>query len=133
MDLHRYTEKAQEALSQAQRLASEYNHSQIEPEHLLLALVTQSEGVVPQVLSKLGPAPQVLQGELEEELQRRPKVYGPATQVGIGVALQNVLNRAKAQAQSMHDEFVSTEHLLMGIVLVSSGRAAALRACSSTA
>jgi ATP-dependent Clp protease ATP-binding subunit ClpB len=126
MDLNRYTEKAQEALGQAQRLASEYNHSQIEPEHLLLALVTQSDGVVPQVLSKLQIAPQALQRELEEELQRRPKVYGPATQVGIGMALQNVLNRAEAQAQSMRDEFVSTEHLLMGIILVPSGRAAEL-------
>jgi ATP-dependent Clp protease ATP-binding subunit ClpB len=126
MDLNRYTEKAQEALGQAQRLASEYNHSQIEPEHLLLALLTQSDGVVPQVLSKLELAPQALQRELEEELQRRPKVYGPVTQVGIGVALQNVLNRAEAQAQSMRDEFVSTEHLLMGIVLVPSGRAGEL-------
>jgi ATP-dependent Clp protease ATP-binding subunit ClpB len=126
MDLNRYTEKAQEALSQAQRLASEYNHSQIEPEHLLLALLTQSDGVVPQIVGKLELAPQVLQRELEEELQRHPKVYGPATQVGIGVALQNVLNRAEAQAQSMRDEFVSTEHLLMGIVLVPSGRAAEL-------
>jgi len=126
MDLNRYTEKAQEALGQAQRLASEYNHSQIEPEHLLLALLTQSDGVVPQVLSKLELVPQALQRELEEELQRRPKVYGPVTQVGIGVALQNVLNRAEAQAQSMRDEFVSTEHLLMGIVLVPSGRAGEL-------
>jgi ATP-dependent Clp protease ATP-binding subunit ClpB len=126
MDLNRYTEKAQEALGQAQRLASEYNHSQIEPEHLLLALLTQSEGVVPQVLSKLQIAPQALQRELEEELQRRPKVYGSATQVGIGVALQNVLNRAEAQAQTMRDEFVSTEHLLMGMVLVPSGRAGEL-------
>jgi ATP-dependent Clp protease ATP-binding subunit ClpB len=126
MDLNRYTEKAQEALGQAQRLASEHNHSQIEPEHLLLALLTQSDGVVPQVLSKLQVAPQALQRELEEELERRPKVYGPATQVGVGVALQNVLNRAEAQAQSMRDEFVSTEHLLMGIILVPSGRAAEL-------
>jgi ATP-dependent Clp protease ATP-binding subunit ClpB len=126
MDLNRYTEKAQEALGQAQRLAGEYNHSQIEPEHLLLALLQQSDGVVPQVTTKLGLGPQVLQRELEEELQRRPKVYGVATQVGIGAALQNVLNRAEAQAQSMHDEFVSTEHLLMGLTLVPAGRAGEL-------
>jgi len=123
MNLNRYTEKAQEALVQAQSLASEHNHSQIEPEHLLLALLEQADGVVPQIVSKLGLAPQVLQRELEEELQQRPKVYGAATQLGIGLALQNVLNRAETQAQSMRDEYVSTEHLLMGIVLVPSGRA----------
>jgi len=123
MNLNRYTEKAQKALVQAQELASEYNHSQIEPEHLLLALLKQADGVVPQIVTKLGLAPQALRRDLEEELQQRPKVYGAATQLGIGLALQNVLKRAETQAQSMRDEFVSTEHLLMGIVLVPSGRA----------
>ncbi len=123
MNLSKYTEKAQEALAQAQRLAGEYNHSQIDPEHLLLALLEQTDGVVPQIFGKLGLAPQMLQRELEQELEKRPKVYGAATQVGIGQGLQNVLNRAEAQAQSMHDDYVSTEHLLMGIILVPSGRA----------
>ncbi len=123
MNLNRYTEKAREALLQAQALASEYNHSQIEPEHLLLALLQQADGVVPQIVGKIGLAPQVLQRELEDELQKRPKVYGAARQVGIGSALQNVLNRSEAQAQSMRDEYVSTEHLLMAMVLVQSGRA----------
>nr|MBC7245969.1 ATP-dependent chaperone ClpB [Chloroflexota bacterium] len=123
MNLNRYTEKAQEALVQAQELALQYNHSQIDPEHLLLALLQQADGVVPQIITKLGLAPLSLQRQLEEELQRRPKVYGAAARVGIGTTLQNVLNRAEAQAQSMRDEYVSTEHLLMGLVLVSSGRA----------
>jgi ATP-dependent Clp protease ATP-binding subunit ClpC len=123
MDLNRYTEKAQEALLQAQSLAGEYNHSQMEPEHLLLALLRQADGVVPQVVQKLGLTPQVLQRELEQELQSRPKVYGTSTQVAIGLALQNALSRAEAQAQSMRDEYVSTEHLLMGIILVPTGRA----------
>ncbi|MBC7232524.1 MAG: ATP-dependent chaperone ClpB [Chloroflexi bacterium] len=123
MNLNRYTEKAQEALVQAQELAMEYNHSQIDPEHLLLALLQQADGVVPQIIAKLGLTPTLLQRPLEEELQRRPKVYGAAARVGIGPTLQNVLNRAEAQAQSMRDEYVSTEHLLMGFVLVPSGRA----------
>ena len=123
MNLNRYTEKAQEALVQAQELAMEYNHSQIDPEHLLLALLQQADGVVPQIIAKLGLTPAMLQRPLEEELQRRPKVYGAAARVGIGPTLQNVLNRAEAQAQSMRDEYVSTEHLLMGFVLVPSGRA----------
>jgi len=74
VNLNRCTEKAQEALVQAQELAGEYNHSQIEPEHLLLALLKQADGVVPQIVSKLGIAPQALQRELKEELQQRPKV-----------------------------------------------------------
>ncbi len=123
MDLNKYTEKAQESLAQAQRLASDYNHSQIDPEHLLLALLQQADGVVPQVTSKIGVAPATLERELEQELQKRPRVYGAATQIGIGLALQNVLKRAETQAQSMHDQFVSTEHLLMGLVLAPSGRA----------
>ncbi|UCC77269.1 MAG: ATP-dependent chaperone ClpB, partial [Anaerolineales bacterium] len=123
MNQNRLTEKAQAALVQSQEIASAYNHSQIEPEHLLLALLRQTDGVVPQIVLKLEITPQALQRELDEDLQQRPKVYGVATQVGIGLALQNVLKRAEAQAQSMRDEFVSTEHLLMGIVLASTGRA----------
>ena len=123
MDPNQYTQRAQEALVQAQQFASEHNHSQIEPEHLLLALLTQTDGVVPQVVSKLGAAPQVLQGELEEELRRRPKVYGAASRVGVGAALQNVMSHAEQQAQSMRDEYVSTEHLLMGLVVASSDSA----------
>ena len=123
MNQNRLTEKAQEALVQSQEIASAYNHSQIEPEHLLLALLRQTDGVVPQIVRKLEIAPQALQRELEEDLEQGPKVYGVTTQVGIGLALQNVLKRAETQAQSMRDEFVSTEHLLMGIVLVPTGRA----------
>ncbi len=123
MNQNRLIEKAQAALVQSQEIASAYNHSQIEPEHLLLALLRQTDGVVPQIVLKLEITPQALQRELDEDLQQRPKVYGVATQVGIGLALQNVLKRAEAQAQSMRDEFVSTEHLLMGIVLASTGRA----------
>jgi len=123
MNLNKYTEKAQEALLQGQELASEYNHSQIEPEHLLLALVQQPDGVVPQVVSRLDVPPQLLQRELRDELNKRPKVYGAAAQVGIGAALQNVLGRAEKQAESMHDEYVSTEHLLMAMVLAPSAGA----------
>ncbi len=126
MDLNKYTEKARESLAQSQRIASDYNHSQIEPEHLLLALLQQSDGVVPQIINKLNASPRELEHALQEELQRRPKVYGAATQVGISTALQHVLQSAETQAQSMHDEFVSTEHLLMGLILAPSGHAGEL-------
>jgi len=115
MDLNKYTQKAQEALFQAQSLAQQYNHSQIEPEHLLLALITQSDGVVPQIVQQLGISPARVRQELEAELARRPKVYG-AAQVGLSRALQDTLNRAEKEAAAMRDDFVSTEHLLLAMV-----------------
>jgi len=124
MNLNKYTEKAQEALVQAQSLASEYNHSQIEPEHLLLALLRQSDGVVPQIVQKLGAHPGMLQQELEQDLARRPKVYGGATQVGLSRTLQAVLASAEQEAGRMRDEYVSTEHLLIALTDKVAGNAA---------
>jgi ATP-dependent Clp protease ATP-binding subunit ClpB len=124
MNLNKYTEKAQEAIFQAQSLASEYSHSQIEPEHLLLALVRQMDGVVPQIVQKLGAYPHMLQQELEQELARRPKVYGAATQVGLSRDLRAVLDLAEKEAGRMHDEYVSTEHLLIALTDKTAGEAA---------
>jgi ATP-dependent Clp protease ATP-binding subunit ClpB len=124
MNLNKYTEKAQEAIVQAQSLASEYSHSQIEPEHLLLALVKQADGVVPQIVQKLGANPRVLQQELEQDLARRPKVYGPATQVGLSRDLRAVLDLAEKEAGRMRDEYVSTEHLLIALTDKQAGNAA---------
>jgi ATP-dependent Clp protease ATP-binding subunit ClpB len=115
MNLNKYTEKAQEALAQAQSLAGEYNHSQIEPAHLLLALLQQVDGVVPQIVQKLRADPRVLQQELEQDLARRPKVYGSATQVGLSRTLQAVLASAEQEAGRMRDEYVSTEHLFIAL------------------
>jgi len=114
MNLNKFTEKAQEALFEAQNLATEYDHSQIEPEHLLLALVAQADGVVPQIVQKLGLDPRMLREEVERELARRPKVYG-AAQVGLSRALQKVLRQAEDEAVQMRDEYVSTEHLLLAL------------------
>ena len=76
MDLSRFTEKAQEALVRAQSLAGEYHHGQIEGEHLLLALLRQSDGVVPLVVQGLGLNADMLAQQLEGELARKPQVYG---------------------------------------------------------
>jgi ATP-dependent Clp protease ATP-binding subunit ClpB len=114
MDLNRYTEKAQEALVQAQSLAREYHHSQIEPEHVLLALLQQSDGVVPQVIQGLGIQPGMLVQQLQADLSRRPRVHG-GTQPGLSRTLQQVVDDAERAAQKMRDEFVSTEHLLIAM------------------
>jgi len=74
MNLNKFTEKAQEAILEAQGLATQYNHSQIDPEHLLLSLLQQTDGVVPQIVQKLGNSPQILQQRLGSDLAARPKL-----------------------------------------------------------
>jgi ATP-dependent Clp protease ATP-binding subunit ClpB len=115
MDLNKYTQKAQEAVLAAQGLAQEYSHSQIEPVHLLLALLRQSDGVVPQVVQRLGASPGLLMTDLEAELNRRPKAYGATAQLGLSRALGDVTAGAEKLAGQMHDEYVSTEHLLLAL------------------
>jgi ATP-dependent Clp protease ATP-binding subunit ClpB len=115
MDLNRYTQKAQEGILAAQGLAQEYNHSQIEPVHLLLALLRQSDGVTPQIAQRVGASPGLLITDLEAELNRRPKAYGATAQVGLSRALTDVAADAEKLAGQMHDEYTSTEHLLLAL------------------
>jgi len=115
MRLDKFTQKAQEAIFEAQEQARGYNHGQIEPEHLLLTLLQQADGVVPQIVQSLGLSPQLLLEQVQAELQRKPKVYGTAMQVGVGSDVQQVLDQAQAEAEAMHDEYVSTEHLFIAL------------------
>ncbi len=94
MDLNRFTEKAQGAVAAAQELARTHNHSQIEPEHLLLALLTQEGGIAPQIMRKLEVDPGLVRQGLEEELGRMPQVHGAAAQVYISPRLQQVFGVA---------------------------------------
>ncbi len=113
MNINKYTEKAQQAILQAQELATGYSHSQIDPEHILLALVRQQDGVVPQVLSKMGVPPQRFENGLSAVLERRARAYGPTVQIGLSREAVQLLSRAEAEASTMRDEFVSTEHILL--------------------
>jgi len=115
MNLQKFTQKAQEAIVQAQTLAGDYSHSQIEPQHLLLALLTQEGGVVPQIIQRIGVSPTSLQSEQEENLAGRARAYGTTMQVGLSRALQEVLRQAEKEADAMRDEYVSTEHLLLAL------------------
>jgi ATP-dependent Clp protease ATP-binding subunit ClpB len=124
MDLNKFTQKAQEAVMGAQSLAGEYSHGQIEPGHLLLALLRQSDGIVPQIIQKLEGDPTAMALALERELQRKPKVYGATTQVGLARELARVLKEAEKAANRMHDDYASTEHLLLALLGVQAGEAA---------
>ena len=114
MNLDKFTQKAQEAVLEAQRLAGEYNQTQIEPEHLLLALLRQPEGVAPQVVARLGDL-NTLAGQVEAALAARPKVHGSNSQVSLSRATNDALTAAEREAKNMHDEYVSTEHILLAL------------------
>jgi len=114
MRLDKLTIKAQEALQAAQSLADQHEHQAVEPEHLLAALLQQREGVVAPVLAKLGAHPETVQAQIETELGRLPKVRGGGGQY-LGDRLRAVLERAQREAERLKDEYVSTEHLLIGI------------------
>ncbi len=115
MNLDRFTQKAQEAVLEAQRVATDLNHSQIEPEHLLVALLHQTDGVVPQVITRMGSDPAALLNDIETKLATRPKAYGSNAQVGLSRAGSNILRAAEREAQAMRDEYTSTEHILLAL------------------
>ena len=108
------TLKAQEALQAAQEIAAKHEHQQIEPLHLLAALVEQREGVAPPLLQRLGIRPEDLGSDIDESLARLPKVTGVAQQY-LGPAVNEVLKRAFDEANRLKDEYVSTEHLVLAI------------------
>jgi ATP-dependent Clp protease ATP-binding subunit ClpB len=115
MNLNKLTEKAREALLGAKDLAEQMNHSQVEAEHLLAALVEQPEGIVPEVLRKMNVDPGRVASDARAALSGRPKVYGGSPEAGLSPRLSAILDVAQAQAGRMKDEFVSTEHLLLAL------------------
>jgi ATP-dependent Clp protease ATP-binding subunit ClpB len=108
------TVKAQEALQQANDVAARHENQQIEPVHLLAALVAQTDGVVPPLLARLGIRSEALHQEMEREIRRLPKVQGFAQQ-HIGKPLNEVLERAFDETARFKDEYVSTEHLFLAL------------------
>ena len=114
MDINKYTEKAQEAILGAQRLAEQMSHAQIEPEHVLTALVEQREGIVPELLRKMNVDPGVVARGARELLSRLPQAYG-GSQAGLSPRLKLIGDSAQAEAGRLKDEYVSTEHLFVAI------------------
>jgi ATP-dependent Clp protease ATP-binding subunit ClpB len=124
MNLNKFTEKAQEAVIAAPQLASEMSHAQVEPEHLLVTLAEQQGGVVPSVLRRINADPAEIARAMRDSLGRQPKAHGGA-EPHLSPRLRVVLDAAQANAKSMQDEFVSTEHLLIGL-LEEPGKSASL-------
>ena len=114
MDPNKLTIKSQEALAGAARRAAELSHQQVEPGHLLAALLADPDGVVYPLIGKLGVAPRTLQTRLDEVVGRLPRVYG-GVEAYPSSALQSVLERAAAEADALGDAYISTEHLLLAL------------------
>ena len=112
----KFTIKAQEAIGEAQQIASSYNHQEIRGEHLLLALINQKDGVIPSILQKLEVSSEELKVKLEKPLEKIPQVYGGSGGQHIGKELNDILNSAQQEAQKVKDEYVSTEHLFIALV-----------------
>jgi ATP-dependent Clp protease ATP-binding subunit ClpB len=115
MRIDKFTIKAQEAVMEAQEIADQNGHQEVRPEHLLLALVQQEEGVVEPVLRKIGVATRSIVSQLKAFLDRMPKVHGVAGQLYASPALKMVFDKAWEEAQRLKDEYLSTEHLLLAI------------------
>jgi ATP-dependent Clp protease ATP-binding subunit ClpB len=109
----KFTVKAQEAVQQANSLASEHGNPELMPVHLLAALLEDKEGIVPPVLEKIGIGPQSVLQDAYRELERLPKISGGATQAAPSQSLNQLLDRAFKEADNFKDEYVSTEHLLL--------------------
>jgi ATP-dependent Clp protease ATP-binding subunit ClpB len=125
MEYEKFTIKAQEALNGASGIAQRNDHAQVEVEHLLLALLKQEDGIVPPLIGRIGADPGRLAGEAEALIAGVPKIYGEAAQLYFSSAASKVLAKAEAEAASLKDEFVSTEHILIAIA-AGEGKAAAL-------
>jgi len=115
MQLDRLTIKAQGALQEAQQLAQRLEHQEVDGEHLTLALLAQPDSLIPPLLQKLGVPPAALSADLERELQRRVKVQGGSAPY-VGAQLGKALEAAAKEAGRLKDDYVSTEHLLLGLL-----------------
>ena len=116
MKIDKFTTKAQEALANAQNIAEENNNQYIDMEHLFFALLRQEEGVVLQMIRKIGVDTELLKREIDELIKKIPKVFGENGMSYISARLKKVLDRAFQEAVDLKDEYVSTEHLLLAIV-----------------
>ena len=133
IDPNKFTRKTGEAVQSAQALARERNQSQVTPEHLLAALVSQPESVVLPVLERLGVAPKTLLDRVDEAIERLPKVYGPTTQTAqLSQDAYRALEAADGQRSDLGDDYLSTEHVLLAMSGIAGGVGDILRGLGVT-
>ena len=111
----KFTVKAQEAVQRGSQLASEHGNPELQPIHLLAALLEDKENIVPPVLEKIGIGPQAVLSDVYSQIEKLPKVSGQAAQPGLSNEASNLLEQAFKEASNFKDEYVSTEHLLLAL------------------
>ena len=119
MDANKLTRKSQEALAQSQAIASEYNHQQVDVEHVLSALLKDSSGLIVQLLKKMSVDVPAFDRAVTDELSKLPRVTGSGTEQGkiyITQRLERVINRAGERAKSLKDEYISVEHIFLAML-----------------
>jgi len=116
MRLDRLTLKSRDAVQNAHEIARNFDHQEITPEHLLLALLQQEDGVVVPIVQRLGANATAIKNALEDELQKGSKVYGKGAQLYISRSLENIFDSAWKEAHQLKDQFLSSEHILIAIV-----------------
>jgi ATP-dependent Clp protease ATP-binding subunit ClpB len=114
MQPEKLTIKSQEALQEAQNIARSFSHQEMDGEHLMLALISQTDSLIPDLLARVGVPGDRFKSDLEAELARRHKVQGG--EVFMGSTLKKVLDSAQSEATKLKDDYVSTEHLLLGLI-----------------
>ncbi|MBE2316764.1 ATP-dependent chaperone ClpB [Solirubrobacter sp. CPCC 204708] len=124
MQADRFTIKSQEALQAAIAVAAARNHTETQPEHLLVALLEQPESVVGPVLRKLGARPETIRGEINQALDQLPTITAGANEPTTSRELMDVLRLAEREAGKLRDEFISTEHILLALASAQGGEAA---------
>jgi ATP-dependent Clp protease ATP-binding subunit ClpB len=115
MNYDKLTIKAQDALNEASAIAQKGDHSQIEIEHILLALLTQEGGITAPIIERIGANVQQLIADVSDLVGKSPKIYGEAAQLYLSSAAGKIVAKAEAESGALKDEFVSTEHLLLAI------------------
>jgi ATP-dependent Clp protease ATP-binding subunit ClpB len=122
MKPEQFTEKALESISEANALAKQSNHSQIDVEHLLSVLLAQEGGVVPQIMQKVGSDVRAAQRMLNAELERQPRVFG-GSNPHLSPRMERLLEQARQEMQGFKDDFISVEHLLLAMFDIGDGAA----------
>ncbi|MHA1271277.1 MAG: ATP-dependent chaperone ClpB [Candidatus Helarchaeota archaeon] len=112
----KFTIKVQEALIEAKNIASNKSHQALEVEHVLLALINQIDGLLPQIFQKLGVSTSIISKDLKYELDKYPAVQGYAAEMYISSRLKQVLDEAWKEAENFKDEYLSAEHILLAII-----------------
>ena len=124
MNIEKYTENARQAIVECQNIAVSEGNQEIQVEHLALALLMQRDGLIPKLINAMGIDPALIIGELEEEIQRLPKVSGGADNVYASRRFSQVVLAAEQEAKKFKDEYVSVEHLFLAIMDERDGKAA---------